>query len=89
MVSKATNEKLKQGIAVRFHGEEGMVSGRGEAARPTVCAGGHQRLLSCLRRARAWCGNGLISSPTRSSIQTMLSSPSQQMVPHAFLFWPP
>lgn len=40
MVSKATNEKLKQGIAVRFHGEEGMVSGRGEAARPAVCAGG-------------------------------------------------
>lgn len=26
MVSKSTNEKLKQGIAVRFHGEEGMVS---------------------------------------------------------------
>lgn len=25
MVSKSTNEKLKQGIAVRFHGEEGMV----------------------------------------------------------------
>ena len=30
MVSKSTNEKLKQGIAVRFHGEEGMVSLRGE-----------------------------------------------------------
>lgn len=26
VVSKFTNEKLKQGIAVRFHGEEGMVS---------------------------------------------------------------
>lgn len=25
MVSKSSNEKLKQGIAVRFHGEEGMV----------------------------------------------------------------
>lgn len=25
MVSKSTNEKLKQSIAVRFHGEEGMV----------------------------------------------------------------
>uniref|UniRef100_A0A8D3CIW2 E3 ubiquitin-protein ligase HACE1 n=1 Tax=Scophthalmus maximus TaxID=52904 RepID=A0A8D3CIW2_SCOMX len=27
MVSKSTNEKLKQGIAVRFHGEEGMGQG--------------------------------------------------------------
>ncbi|XP_054596634.2 E3 ubiquitin-protein ligase HACE1 isoform X4 [Nothobranchius furzeri] len=27
MVSKSTNEKLKQGIAVRFHGEEGMGHG--------------------------------------------------------------
>ncbi|XP_013883279.1 E3 ubiquitin-protein ligase HACE1 [Austrofundulus limnaeus] len=27
MVSKLTNEKLKQGIAVRFHGEEGMGQG--------------------------------------------------------------
>lgn len=26
VVSKSSNEKLKQGIAVRFHGEEGMVS---------------------------------------------------------------
>lgn len=26
MVSKSTNEKLKRGIVVRFHGEEGMVS---------------------------------------------------------------
>lgn len=25
MVAKSSNEKLKQGIAVRFHGEEGMV----------------------------------------------------------------
>lgn len=37
MVSKSTNEKLKQGIAVRFHGEEGMVSDRGDACRPTAC----------------------------------------------------
>lgn len=38
MVSKSTNEKLKQGIAVRFHGEEGMVrqSGR-EASFPAPC----------------------------------------------------
>lgn len=40
MVSKSTNEKLKQGIAVRFHGEEGMVrlAGR-EASFPALPAG--------------------------------------------------
>lgn len=39
MVSKSTNEKLKQGIAVRFHGEEGMVSGSWRrVARSSACS---------------------------------------------------
>ena len=40
MVSKSTNEKLKQGIAVRFHGEEGMVSLRGGNP-ATLCIADH------------------------------------------------
>lgn len=81
MVSKSTNEKLKQGIAVRFHGEEGMVrlAGRG-ASFPAPPAA--RWLHLCVCRAKAWCGNGLISSPTRSSTQTTPSSPSQLMVTH-------
>lgn len=40
MVSKSTNEKLKQGIAVRFHGEEGMVRpwGRGRSPCSAGCS---------------------------------------------------
>lgn len=88
MVSKSTNEKLKQGIAVRFHGEEGMVrlSGRG-ASPPAPCAGCSAHLCAC--RAKASCGSGLIFSPTRSSTQTTPSSPSQLMVTHDSSFLPP
>lgn len=39
MVSKSTNEKLKQGIAVRFHGEEGMVRLWGRGSIPSCSAG--------------------------------------------------
>lgn len=88
MVSKSTNEKLKQGIAVRFHGEEGMVSASWRrVTRPSVRWSSPASDVIC--RARASCGSGSISSPTRSSIPTMLSSPSQLMVPHSFLFLPP
>lgn len=63
MVSKSTNEKLKQGIAVRFHGEEGMVSvtGGGVALPALALTCG----TSCFR-ARAWSGSGLTSCPMRS-----------------------
>lgn len=77
MVSKSTNEKLKQGIAVRFHGEEGMVRAASLPAPRAACC---SPLRVC--RAKVWCGNGSTSSPTRSSIQTTPSSPSQLMVAH-------
>lgn len=55
MVSKSTNEKLKQGIAVRFHGEEGMV--RRRAALPALPAA-HRGLFAGPR-----CGAGVVRHP--------------------------
>lgn len=49
MVSKSTNEKLKQGIAVRFHGEEGMVK----------LAPEHRFLARCGRRFTCVCLQGM------------------------------
>lgn len=95
MVSKSTNEKLKLGIAVRFHGEEGMVSNK--TAFLLTCFGCQlmdqhysrpaQFVLnfSVCFRARVWFGSGLTSCPMRSSTQTMLCSLNQLMVRDVFL----
>lgn len=98
MVSKSTNEKLKQGIAVRFHGEEGMVGSHYETSllllcfRATVsCIPKHSWLVVCVEldcvclRARVWFGSGLTFFLMRSLTQTTLSSLSQLMVNNVVL----
>lgn len=70
MVSKSTNEKLKQGIAVRFHGEEGMV---GSFSWPSISSPlllacfSCQLIFSCVFSVRV--GPGCSSGVVRHSVQ--------------------